>query len=325
MRQEGMELLLPMEEFQLMGFIEIIRHLPSIYRQFKFLEEAILKKSPPAVVLIDYPGFNLRLAKRLRKKGYKGKIIQYISPTVWAWAKGRIHQMASSLDLLLCILPFEPPLFANTTLPAHYVGHPVLEHLPPPLPENKELIALFPGSRLSEIKRNAPILIEAARLLHARHPTWVFALSVSHPDYEKVLQEYLENAPFCYLDTSPQKLQRTCCGAIAKSGTVTLELAALSKPTVVVYTIPWIYRQIAQWIIEPHLPYYCIVNIIAKREVFPEFVTKPFTADTIAQAFEELITTKKESCINGCLDVQKTLGSKKASQEGAKHILEALC
>ena len=169
-----------MEELQVMGFIDVFLALPRIVRIFYKIRKEILRKNPKAVVLIDYPGLNLRLARSLRKCGFQGKIIQYVCPTVWAWGKKRIPLMAEHLDLLLTLFPFEPACFAHTKLPAFYVGHPLVEKTKAHksiadfytrynLDPKKKILALFPGSREKEILRNFPIQLEAAKRVQKEH------------------------------------------------------------------------------------------------------------------------------------------------------------
>ena len=158
MRAQGVISILQMEDFEVMGFSDVICHLPKLARQFYQLRNHILSTRPKGVVLIDYPGFNLRMAAALRKKGYQGKIIQYVSPSVWAWGKHRIEMMANTLDILLTIYPFENQYFQGSSLNVEYVGNPLYEYIKTyhydeqwkkklNLAETNNLIALFPGSR----------------------------------------------------------------------------------------------------------------------------------------------------------------------------------
>ncbi len=141
--------------------MDIVRKFPSLYKQFYSIRDHILDAKPDVTILIDYPGFNLRLAKSLRKKGYQGKIVHYVCPTVWAWGKGRIKTLSENLDLLLTIFPFEPPLFASTGLKTVFVGHPLIEKIQQHqydadwkskigMPAQGNLLALFPGSRAAK-------------------------------------------------------------------------------------------------------------------------------------------------------------------------------
>lgn len=197
MRAVGIDCILPMEEFQVMGFIDVFRSLPKLLRQFHFVARSILKLNPKAVVTIDYPGFNLRMARHLRKKGYKGKLIHFICPSVWAWGKKRIPLMANNLDLLLSILPFEKQLFKETLLQVVFVGHPLVERLKHypykelSLPREKKILALFPGSRRKEIERNLPLQIQVCKALMQEHPEIHVAISVAGEEHRALIREIL--------------------------------------------------------------------------------------------------------------------------------------
>ena len=160
-----------MEEFQVMGFSDVLKALPRLWKHFYSLRNRILAEQPDAVILIDYPGFNLRLARALRQQGYGGKIIQYICPSVWAHGKQRIETLSLHYDLLLTIYPFESTYFEQSLLPVKYVGNPLEENIRTysyqenwketlHLPSSEHLIALFPGSRLGEIKKHVPMQLK---------------------------------------------------------------------------------------------------------------------------------------------------------------------
>ena len=154
MRAEQFHCFLPMEDFQIFGFTGIVRHLPRVVNQFRQIRDHILGHDYDVVIFVDYPGFNLRMAQALRKRGYKGKLVQYICPSVWAWGKGRIDGMVKTLDLLIAFFPFEPALFAHTKLPVVFCGHPLTEAVAPAraAPTEPPMIAIFPGSRRREIE-----------------------------------------------------------------------------------------------------------------------------------------------------------------------------
>src|SRR5262249_39681155 len=203
-------------------------------------------------VTIDYPGFNLRLAKHLRKKGYAGKLIHFICPSVWAWGKKRIPLMGSTLDLLLSILPFEKKLFEHTPLKVAYVGHPLVERMKnysyQTFASDSKIIALFPGSRKKEIERNLPLYLDACcELAHK----FKIALSVSDERYRPLMLEILKTKQWReeeILWATPDhtyELMKKAYLAIAKSGTVTLELALHRVPTVVTYGVSFLDKIIA--------------------------------------------------------------------------------
>ncbi len=335
MRSTGMDCVLPMEEFQVMGFIDVFLSLPKLYRQFFFVAETILKLNPGAVITIDYPGFNLRLARHLRKHGYKGKLIHFICPSVWAWGKKRIPLMAQNLDLLLCILPFEKEIFAKTPLNAVYVGHPLLERLKTysykkmALPQDKKVIALFPGSRKKEIMRNLPLQLEAVIKLMENHDDLHVVLCVSDEKFRPLIATILkqkgsrENWISLVSADYTYELMKQAHLAIAKSGTVTLELALHGTPTVVTYAVSRLDKIIAYDILRIRLPFYCLVNIIAQKQVFPELIGPHCTSKNIVEKAKELLEGPTRIKIkNDCLGVVEQLGRKETSKEAADQILK---
>lgn len=335
MRSHGMECIIPTEEFQVMGFIDVFAALPKLIRQFYFVAREIQRLKPKAIVTIDYPGFNLRMAKHLKKKGYPGKCIHYICPSVWAWGKKRIPLMAANLDLLLSILPFEKELFANTSLRVAYVGHPLVYRLKtyiyktPPFSTDKKILALFPGSRKKEIERNLPLLIDVSRRLQETKPDLRIALSISEERYRPLILDILNNKNCDDIDLVPAdysyELMKAAYMAIAKSGTVTLELAMHRVPTVVIYGVSPLDKIIAYDILRIRLTFYCIVNIIAKKEVFRELIGPNFTFAQLTTAAEELLDeSHRQKVQRDCDAVIQCLGEKDSAEEAALEILQIL-
>ncbi|MCE2983819.1 MAG: lipid-A-disaccharide synthase [Parachlamydia sp.] len=316
MRKVGMQCLLPMEEFMVMGFTDVFKSFHRLVKSFYKVRDFILSSLPDCVLLIDYPGFNLRLAKALRKKGYKGKIVQYICPTVWAHGKKRIETMASSLDLLLVIFPFEVDCFKHTALKTAYAGNPLLETLQayPYDPHWKKklilpdvpFIALFPGSRPGEIKRHAPSFLQAASKLKNKDEKMVFFLSCTHESHASSLIACIEESPltlgkdvFIVPREYTYEMMQGCEGALAKSGTITLELALHEKPTVVAYQLTKLNYMIAKYLLRLSLPYYCIVNHLAQKKIYPEFMQTKLDAGVLAEEIERQINSKndvKQAC-----------------------------
>lgn len=278
MRAEGLEEVLPMESFCVMGIGAVLRALPRLYKQFYQVARAILEAEPDGVILIDYPGFNLRLMRHLRKRGYQGKIIQYVAPTVWAHGKKRADHLAKYADQLLVLFPFEKAYFPD--LEVHYVGNPLLKSLKKPI-KKKPLIALFPGSRAHEIRANLPALKQVAQSLQEKHPEFEIALSAASEKAAKLIGE-----PVCF-DT--HRLMEEASLALAVSGTVTLELALRQTPTVVCYKLPRLMYIIARWVARLRLEHYCIVNIVMNKRLFPEFYGVKLDPKAMTQAAEELL------------------------------------
>lgn len=337
MRAAGMQCIMPMEEFQVMGFIDVFVALPKLFRQFFFIAGQIQKLNPKIVVTIDYPGFNLRMHKHLRKKDFSGKLVHFICPSVWAWGKKRIPLMASTLDLLISILPFEQRLFTGTPLRVAYVGHPLAERLktytykPLPFRTDKKIIALFPGSRTKEIERNLPLLLDVCAALLQQHPDFHVAVSISDEKHRSHMQRALKDKGWKEgnVDLAPPdfsyELMKAAFMAIAKSGTVTLELALHRVPTVVIYGVSRMDKIIAYDILRIRLHFYCLVNIIAEKEVFPELIGPNFTFDNLYQKAEQLLQEPmRQRMQTACDAIIEQLGVKQTSREAAVEILKLL-
>ncbi len=336
MRALGMECMIPMEEFQVMGFIDILSSLPRLYKRFKKIKEEILKNKPKGVVTIDYPGFNLRMANALYKKGSQAKRIHYICPTVWAWGKGRIPKMERSLDHLLTILPFEPNLFSKNSLESSYVGHPLISrignHSYDPhwneeygIESERQILSIFPGSREKELHRNFPLQLQVAKEIQKDHPQLLVVISYSD---EKLLP-LLKKEGNDLLIVKPKhsyELMRASHIAIATSGTITLELALHHIPTVVTFAINPIDVFIAQNIFGINLPHYALPNIIHEGELFPELFGPNLKRETLHKKAQEFMLSEyvRSDCIEKCKKLKSFLGEKNASKEAARAIIAAL-
>lgn len=301
-----------MENLCVMGFIDVFFAIPKIIRQFFAIRKEILDKQPKAVICIDYPGFNLRLQQSLRKRGYQGKLIHYIAPSVWAWGKKRIPMMAKNLDLLLSFFPFEKDCFANTPLRVEHVGHPLITLIPKTQEKRTNTIAIFPGSRTTEIRRNLPIQLSVAKELQKEDPTLNIAISASHNDNKPLIQSL---AGDIHIVEDHYFLMRTAKLALATSGTVTLELALFETPTVVNFVIQPIDLFLAQKVFKINLRFYCIVNILARAEIFPEFFGPNCTQENILKAAKQLLNKKHDYQL-----VRALLTHKNASEEAARLI-----
>lgn len=340
MRKEEFACFMEMENFQVMGFTDVLKALPKIYRYFYTILDQILKKNPDAVILIDYPGFNLRLAKALRRKNYEGKIIQYISPTVWAHGKKRIQTLAKNFDLLLTIYPFEADLFQNEQLHVEYVGNPIEENIRSftyqpnwwqkcNLPTNKNLVALFPGSRKSEVLRHLGQQLEVAHALKKNFPELKFILCCAHENlYHEIVKSVSKNSlqldKDLFLISTDHKydLMHDCSLALAKSGTICLELALFSVPTVVHYQLSKLNYFLAKYFLKLNLPYYCIVNILGRQEIYPEFISKKYTSKDLFQALSQLYTNPdvRNQLKQNCISIKNTLGEQRTHQNAVKAI-----
>ena len=277
-----------------MGFVGILSSLPRLIAQFFKIRNQILRKNPKAALFIDYPGFNLRLERSLRKKGFQGKIIHYVCPTVWAWGKGRIALIEENVDLLLCLFPFEKTYFSNKRLQVEYIGHPLANKIESTSQMRANILAIFPGSRVQEIKKNLKIQLQAAKEIQKQDPSAEIAISISQENKRALIEQIVKDFP-CKLvppDESYSLMKRARI-ALATSGTVTLELALHKTPTIVNYAINRLDQFLAQKIFRINLPYYCIVNIIADREIFPEFFGSQLKEKAFCDAAKNLWTFPK--------------------------------
>lgn len=338
MRQAGLEIVMEMEKFQVMGFVDVFLALPRLIRQFFFLRSLLLKEQPDVVIFIDYPGLNLALAKSLFKRSFKGKLCHYICPSVWAWGKKRIPKMEKILDQLFVIFPFEKDLFDSKKIQVHYVGHPLVQKKISPIsslsiPLNHRVIALFPGSRQKEITRNFPLQIKVAKKLLSKYPDLIFAVSVAQPIFISQLEKILTEQNFSNRDrilfipsTEHISLMDKATFAIAKSGTNNLELALQKVPTIVTYGISRLDFFIAKKILNINLSFYCIVNILAGKMIYPELIGPQFTAKALFSHADHYLSSEEalNECREKCIEMSKLLSNKNPSQEIALAIKNLL-
>jgi lipid-A-disaccharide synthase len=309
MRAEGLVSFFPMEELTVMGFQEIIIKLPALLKKMRYLKNRILEEQPDACILIDFPDFNLTLARLLRRGGYTGKIIQMIPPTVWAWRKGRIKTLEKNFDLLLSIYPFEKEIYKETSLPVAYIGNPIFDevksHAFDPhfrekahIKEEAPLISLFPGSRKSEVKRNLPKQLEVLQALGADLHAFSFAIATDSAFFEE-MQPIIDSFGFRNRLTHVTKdkrydLMRASDMALAKSGTVTLELALNLCPTVVTYELSWANFMFAKYIARIKLAHFSIANILLQEEVLPEHIADGAPVKAVTQSVKSLLFNAKK-------------------------------
>ena len=344
LRKEGLRCLLKMEDFEVMGLSDVLKSLPKLWSHFHKVLQAILASSPEIVILIDYPGFNLRLAKALKKKGFKGKIVQYVSPTVWAHSPKRIQAMAKTLDLLLTIFPFEASYFSSTPLKVQFVGNPLVEYKLAytfctswkgllKIPLTHPLIALFPGSRAKEIKSHLPILLQTAEWLKRKKPELIFGISCVNEEstfeiYEALKKSSLKHGHDVFLIPKQYsyELMDESHLAIAKSGTVALELALHACPTIVIYKLSLINWLYAKLFLKLKLPFYCLVNILGGKEIFPELIEKSCCYQSIAEKALTFLESSlaRNQCVDDCVKLYESLSKEPASKKAAIGVLELL-
>jgi len=276
-----------------MGFIEVVKNLPTILNNLKFCKEDIQKFAPDVVVLIDYPGFNLRIGKWAKERGFK--VIYYISPQVWAWKESRVNLIKKVVDKMLVILPFEKDFFAKRDYQVEYVGHPLAQVINDFLLNSsgesfssKPIIAVLPGSRKQEVAAKLPIMLSVAK----EYPDYQFivakAPSLEDSFYEEVLREYPNTQTVknqTYLLLSQAK------AALVTSGTATLETALFKIPQVVCYKGSLISYHIARRLIK--IKYISLVNLIMDKTVVTELIQNDLTPENVSSELHNILFNQK--------------------------------
>lgn len=292
------------EQAAVMGVVEVLKHYRWFKKQFYSMLDELKQIQPDALILIDYPGFNLRMAKAVREALPATKIIYYVSPQVWAWNKGRIPKMAAILDKMLCILPFEKPLYENSGLATTFVGHPIVDELV----ENKidvtrdpNLIGLFPGSREREISRLFPVMVDAARRMRNENENLRFQAPAATEKLAELMQKIIDKTKLTgdYIQITSRSdggshklMQQAHCGVIA-SGTATLEAAWYGLPYCLVYKIAFPTYLLGKMLVK--IEHIGLVNILAGKKVVDEFIQGEADPVQIKEALEKFITDAKHT------------------------------
>lgn len=311
-----------------LGLWEVLRKYGFFREQFRQTLNEIKESKPDAVVLIDYPGFNLRLARALRRQSQSYKTIYYISPQVWAWNRGRIKRMAHFIDLVLCIFPFETDLYAASGLRAIFVGHPMIERLESQKIDthrDPNLIGLFPGSRLREVRKIFPVMMETARLLLHHNPTLRFRVAAASEELAREMNERLADRHAIEINVGETAtiMQSAFVGIVA-SGSATLEAAYFGMPFVLIYKVAWPTYVAARLVV--NVDFLGMPNLLAGKEVVPEFIQHEAKPAEIIKAVRLLMENSpaRDRMISDFDAIIRDLGGSGASDRAAQAILEEL-
>jgi lipid-A-disaccharide synthase len=316
-----------------LGLWEVLRKYGYFREQFHQTLSEIQESKPDAVVLIDYPGFNLRLARSLRRQSQRQKTIYYISPQVWAWNRSRVKGMAHFIDLVLCIFPFETDLYAASGLRTVFVGHPMIERLGTLKIDNRRdtnLIGLFPGSRSREVRKIFPVMIEAARRLLQLNPTLRFQVAAASEGLAREVREMLGAIQLADRQTieiavgqTAAIMQRALVGIVA-SGSATLEAAYFGMPFVLIYKVAWPTYVAARLVV--NVDFLGMPNLLASKEVVPEFIQHEAKPDGIAKAVRLLMddANARDRMTSDFDAIISKLGGTGASERAAQAILKEL-
>jgi lipid-A-disaccharide synthase len=317
------------EDAAVVGVWEVLRHYGWFREKFREMLGEIRRERPEVLVLVDYPGFNLRLAKAVRKEWPETKIVYYISPQVWAWNKGRVKPMAEILDEMLCVFPFEKEIFEKAGLPTQFVGHPLVDELADErrkTDREEGLIGLFPGSREREVGRLFPVMIDAAKRLRIARRQVRFEAPAASPRLAETMERQIGREPDLGIRVSEggahDLMQRACCGVIT-SGTATLEAACFGLPHCLVYKVAWPTYFLGKLLVD--LPNIGLANILAGRQVIEELIQGDADPCQIEHALRRFVDDPEHRRKTGdeLLETAALLGEpgahRRAAQAVARH------
>ena len=334
MRAAGVDVITDYSEVSVLGITEILKHLPQLRRAMRNLVSQARARKPSLAILTDFPGFHLRLARKLKSPGVKN--VYYICPQFWAWRPWRANLVRRRFALALCIFPFEEKFFKNRGVPVKFIGHPLVGEVCAALsrPEfaarygldpTRRTITILPGSRAGEIERHLPTLLEATRELERQNPnTYNFVLALSAGTDSARVKERLPRSagPTVVLGDTYEALA-AADAAIICSGTATVEAALLDVPMVVVYKVSKLTALLAKPLIRTK--YFGMVNLIADREVAPELIQENFTPGKVAREIERLLEPARAIQARADLaEVRRRLGPPGAVERAAEAILALL-
>lgn len=325
------------KDLSVMGFTEVIKNLPRIKKIFNLAVEETIKQKPDAVIFVDYPGFNLRLAKILKSKGFK--TIYYISPQIWAWKENRIHLIKKVIDRMMVLFPFEKDFYQRHDYPADFVGHPIVDEIIPQttkefflknlsLSPNKKTIGILPGSREKEILNLLKDMLLSARLILKQFPDSQFVLlkskNINDTIFNTILKDFKDlniKTTYDYYDA----LAAIDC-AIVASGTASLEVGISGKPMVVIYRLSWISEKIFRLLIGDRIKHISLLNIISRKEIVKEFIQKEASPKNISKEILRLLTNTEyyQSIQKELLHLRNSLNSSQASERAAYVVLDEL-
>ncbi|MDF7826467.1 lipid-A-disaccharide synthase [Pontiellaceae bacterium B12227] len=330
---EGVELLQHTDRMGVMGIVEVLKQYRFFKAVLKQIVEEVEVRKPDAALLVDYPGFNLRLAAELKKRGVK--VYYYISPKVWAWNKKRIPKMARVIDRLMVIFPFEVDLFKGTGLQTDFVGNPLVEQIDDflstdfkSLPwQSDRLVALLPGSRKQEIERILPSILSAAKLLEARFFDVSFMIASPNERIKELVEEQVfqcseKPARLDVVCGEAREVMRQAQAAIVTSGTATLETALIGTPHILVYKTSAFTYWFARTVVK--IKHIGLVNIIAEKTVCPELIQDAASPEAMAAETAKLMSDspEKDEMLAGYEELRQLLGAKKAAENVATILCE---
>jgi lipid-A-disaccharide synthase len=328
MREAGVETLVDSADMAVVGLVEVLKHFDVISAAFLKLKKILLNDRPALLILIDYPGFNLRLAKVARKAGVR--VLYYISPQIWAWRQGRVRKIARLVDHMAVILPFEAPFYERAGVPVSFVGHPMIDLVNVTLDRNAaavsfgldpagKIVGLFPGSRKNEIERLLPVIVDSALMLKARFPGIQFILPLASTLRSEDIVPQLTAAGLDITITRERihDMIRACDAIVSVSGTVTLEIALVGTPMVIIYKLSPLTYQLAKRLVK--IDNIGLCNIVAGETVVRELIQDDANPEWIAAEIGKILddASYTTAITSKLAEIRAKLGSGAASRNVA--------
>jgi lipid-A-disaccharide synthase len=320
--REGMTLLHHANKLGIVGLFNVLRHLPMFRRVFNELMETIERERPDAVLLVDYPDFNMRVAKRCKELGLR--VVYFISPQIWAWRQGRVRHIAKYVDRMIVIFPFEEEFYRTHNVPVTYVGHPLVEQLAhvrrPPRQTDVLRIALLPGSRRMEVQSLRPPMLDAVQILRRERSVDAYVIqapTIDHEELASIMREKNIEVPILEHDGGEGVAAADI--SLSSSGTATLESAILGTPVVVMYRLSRATYLLARKLVR--LPHFSLVNIVAGKEVVPELIQHDVHGPRIAEEVRKLVAPGKYEEVTADLAaIREKLGEPGTARRVAEEI-----
>ena len=333
MRAAGVDVITDYKEVSVVGITEILSHLPSLIRDMRRLVSEAQRRRPPFAILTDFPGFHLRLARKLRPLGVRN--IYYICPQFWAWRPWRVRIVRRRFAQALCIFPFEEAFFGNAGVPTKFIGHPLVgavqatqsrenfcrqQNLDP----SKPIVTILPGSRHAELAQHIPVIREACSQIQQQRPTQFVVAAAAHSNLHDLQTGWNSALSLRIVEGQTYNALALADAAIVSSGTATIEAALLDVPMVVVYRVTPLTALLAKPLVRTS--YFSMVNLIAERQVVPELIQKDFTPKRVAEEVLRLLNDSRarQALRAGLADVRARLGPPGAVDRAAEAIASLL-
>jgi len=333
MRAAGVDIVTDYAEVSVVGITEILSHLPSLIRAMRHLVAEAARRKPSLAILTDFPGFHLRLARKLKRRGIKN--IYYICPQFWAWRPWRVRVVRRRFSQALCIFPFEEKFYGDAGVPVKFIGHPLVgavhASLDRPaffreqsLDPRKKLVTILPGSRAAELRQHLPVLREACLRIHRESPAQFILAAAPAANLASLREAWPPQLPLKIVLGQTYNALAAADAAIVSSGTATVEAALLDVPMVVVYRVTPLTALLAKPLVRT--PFFSMVNLIAGKRAVPELIQNDFTPDRVAAEILRLLNDQsvRESLRRDLAEVRRRLGPPGAVERAADAILELI-